>query len=184
MRSVDPERVVRKLIIVKGVLVIGGRPDTTLIPAKTSADIHDWGCLPRSAAQRQICRSSGANRYGARYQVAGARVVRGNCNSRRDSFGLAKPFVVSKDECFIFDDWSACRGAELIASELRQRSISTPGEVIPRVQRTVPDKFVGVAVEGVRAGFGDGIDDPACGLPVFCRADACQHGELLNSVDA
>src|ERR1700704_3461300 len=56
MRSVDPERVVRKLIIVKGVLVIGGRPDTTLISAITSADIHDWGCLPRSAAQRQICR--------------------------------------------------------------------------------------------------------------------------------
>src|SRR5882757_10107351 len=56
MRPMDPERVIRELIIVKGVRVIGGCTDTTLIPAKTSADIHDWCRLPSGAAQRQICR--------------------------------------------------------------------------------------------------------------------------------
>src|SRR5258707_14465825 len=102
----------------------------------------------------QLCRGTGANRYRTAHQVAGTRVVRGNGSGGGDSLGLAEPFVVSKDKCFIFDDWSACRSAELIASELRQRSVAAPGEVISRVQRADPDKFVGVAVERDRAGFG------------------------------
>src|SRR5712672_4376237 len=132
----------------------------------------------------QLCRSTGTNRYRAVHQVAGTRVVRGNSSGGRYSLGLAEPFIVSKDECFVFDDWSAGRSAELITPELRQRSIAAPGEVISRVQRAVPYKFVGVAVERVRTGFGDGIDDPAGGLPVFGREAAGQHGELLNGVDA
>jgi len=40
-----PERIVSELIIIKGVLVIGGRPDASLIP-RIATDSYDWAACP------------------------------------------------------------------------------------------------------------------------------------------
>src|SRR5260370_4481027 len=110
------------------------------------------------------------------------RAVRRDSNCRRNSLRLAESFVVSEDKSLVLDDGPARRAAELIAPELRQRGVAAPGEVIPRVQRTVPYEFVHVAMEGVRARLGDGVHDSSGGLPVFGREAAGQNGELANGV--
>src|SRR4030088_613831 len=53
MSSMCPERIISKLIIVKGVFVIGSRSDAPLIP-RVATDSHERRRLSRSAAQRQI----------------------------------------------------------------------------------------------------------------------------------
>src|SRR5882762_179519 len=110
------------------------------------------------------------------------RAIRRDSNRRRYPLRLAESFIIPEDESLVLDDWPTRRAAELIAPELRQRSIAAPGEVIPRIQRTVPYEFVHVAMEGVRARLGDGIYDSAGGLPVFRRETPGQNGKLLNGV--
>src|SRR5260370_25048014 len=110
------------------------------------------------------------------------RAVRRDSNCRRNSLRLAESFVVSEDKSLVLDNWPARRAVELIAPELRQRGVAAPGEVIPRVQRTVPYEFVHVAMEGVRARLGDGAHDSSGDLPVFGRKAAGENGELANGV--
>src|SRR5260370_1274160 len=110
------------------------------------------------------------------------RAIRRDSNCRGNPLRLAESFVVSEDKSLVLDDGPACRAAELIAPELRQRGVAAPGEVIPRVQRTVPYELVHVAMEGVRARLGDGVHDSSGGLPVFGRKAAGENGELANGV--
>src|SRR5258708_3216550 len=77
MGPMRPERIVSELIIIKGVLVIGGRSDTPLIP-RIATDSHKRGRLSRSAAQRQVLRC-GIDRS-KRYKVE--RMAAAETNSR------------------------------------------------------------------------------------------------------
>src|SRR5260370_7019445 len=100
------------------------------------------------------------------------RAVRRDSNCRRNSLRLAESFVVSEDKSLVLDDGPACRAAELIAPELRQRGVAAPGEVIPRVQRTVPYEFVHVAMEAVRAPLVDRVPNSPAPFPFFAPQPA------------
>jgi len=129
----------------------------------------------------QLRRRRGIDRNGTGHQVAHTRIVRRDRNRRRNPLRLAESFIVSEDESFVLDDWPTRRAAELIAPELRQWGVAAPGEVISRIQRTVPYEFVNVAMEGVRADLVMAFTTPPVPSHTRPRTPG-QNGELLNGV--
>ena len=64
---------------------------------------------------------------------------------------LRSSLIAYEEEYFILDDGSTRRNAKLIATERRTRVAGRLGEIIVRIERAIPEEFVRVPVERVRA---------------------------------
>ena len=90
---------------------------------------------------------------------------RGRRNGIAESIALplTDPFVISEDEELALDDCSSAGRAKLVAYE---RRLISGIKVIGGVEICVSNELVRTTMDLVRAGFGDGIDDPAGGEAV------------------
>src|ERR1700731_3987984 len=113
-----------------------------------------------------------------------SRSQRRNLDRRSDALCLPHPFVISKDKGLILYDRPTRRAAKLIAPELRHWGVGTSGKIISRVQCTVSNELIQIAVEGVRARLRDRVYDSARGLAVFGREASGEDREFLNGVHA
>src|SRR6059036_1031217 len=94
---------------------------------------------------------------------------------------MPESFIVAEEEHTIFFDGSTRAGAELISAEWSDRTLI---EEIPRVERTVAQKFEDRSVELVCSRLRDDGHLRACTLSVLGGVCSCQYIEFANGVDS
>ena len=106
------------------------------------------------------------------------RRCRNNCIGRVVGAADDRLLPSAEDEGGVLVNRAADGGAELIALE----RVLCIGEVIPRVEDPVADKFEGVAVPAVGAGFGHDVHHRAGVVAILCVETVGLHAELLQRV--
>ena len=142
----------------------------------------------RKGVERQVRRSfridgdlGGRSAGGIRTKDAIMGIPRKDGGGSRQAFKLPQPFIIAKEECFIFLDRTANGTAELIAAKRRD---VVPVKKIPRVEGAVPDEFVSCSVKLVRARLGDGVNDATGSAAVRGREVVGQNRELEDTVNS
>src|SRR5579863_1229485 len=97
---------------------------------------------------------------------------------------MAYPLVVEEDESLVLANRAPDRGAELVLPVDRCRQASAIREEIVRVQGSVAQELVCVAMESVGPRLADGVDHAAGGPPILGRVVAGDHGEFLDRIHA
>src|ERR1700730_17054877 len=97
-------------------------------------------------ARNLLCRAQRWLRDRAKYSIADR--LGGDVDQRADSLALAKSLVVAKKESVVLANRPPSGCPELVPPELRDRGGI---KVVPRIQRTVAQELIRVAVEGIRS---------------------------------
>ena len=107
----------------------------------------------------------------------------GDIGDAADAETLNQRFKSAEVESFVAANGSPGRGSELVAAE--SRDITREGiEKILSVERGVTQELEGGAVEGIRAGTGDSVYDPAGGTAELRRIGIREHLKLQDCLDA
>src|SRR6266446_1341126 len=119
-------------------------------------------------------------------KLAVARAIRRRCNGAGDAKALSQAFIVGKEECVLLDDRPTGGGAELVPLEGRHyqiaRRVLQTVEEITGVELAVPQKFIGGAMNRVRAGARSRVDYSTGSLAIIGWGIARHHGKLLDRI--
>ena len=105
-----------------------------------------------------------------------------HCKHCRGTQKLAKPLVVYEEKCFVFLDWTAQCGPELISFEGRwaRRRV----EIIARVKNFISEILVNASVKIIRTRLRDDLYQAGAGSSVFRAERIRDDFILLNCVDS
>ncbi len=114
--------------------------------------------------ERQVDGVAGEWRTGERIydcgqagEIAGAFRLGGNAEDVRERIAEPLAVVIGEEECFLFCDRAAERGAELVFA--KRRGLADGCEKVAGVDGVVAQEFVKVAVKAVAPGAGHNVDD-------------------------
>jgi len=99
-----------------------------------------------------------------------------------ERFANALRFVTQKEKCLVLANGSADAAAELVLAEGRDGSGGGVKEILG-VENIVADEFEQAAMEVVRSGFADDVDDGSGLAAEFGRVGSLLDVEFFDGVD-